>query len=399
MHGRKKEWVIDVDGSSLRDAERAAALERARRFADHASESTASTEEGYYVLGPVPDRTRMLLLLTYALGPAAPVLTQTGRRQIVWAVLGLLGVPLWVGMLWKWPVLSGWLAAGRVPLLPWLLVSALLFCLTFAAWSRSVFLTGWDARFFAERLPSWLQNPAIVGLLGLVAPGAGLLVSAAPRRAAIAVGNAGLTLLAAAIVVSAPLLWKCNQLTSSGAIPPRALEMLFIAAFAATIVGSLMWFTHALDGARLATYRSGRRTHRRGDWFAVAVLAALVTFFVTFEPRSLAHDLDRHAQSIHAAGLHYVPLPIGLLVTHLDAARPSYGLHVAGYYDALGKKEQALRIRTDLRARWQEYANLTALAVSDPWVPLFLPVSVLPGAPRSEIESLAGVGLEKRSAP
>jgi hypothetical protein len=300
MHGRKKEWVIDVDGSSLRDAERAAALERARRFADHASESTASTEEGYYVLGPVPDRTRMLLLLTYALGPAAPVLTQTGRRQIVWAVLGLLGVPLWVGMLWKWPVLSGWLAAGRVPLLPWLLVSALLFCLTFAAWSRSVFLTGWDARFFAERLPSWLQNPAIVGLLGLVAPGAGLLVSAAPRRAAIAVGNAGLTLLAAAIVVSAPLLWKCNQLTSSGAIPPRALEMLFIAAFAATIVGSLMWFTHALDGARLATYRSGRRTHRRGDWFAVAVLAALVTFFVTFEPRSLAHDLDRHAQSMQS---------------------------------------------------------------------------------------------------
>jgi hypothetical protein len=398
VHRKQKEYVIDVDAGSLRDAERAAALDRARRFAEHAGESTVS-EEGYYVLGPVPDRTRLLLFLAYALGPLAPVVVQSGRRQILWACLGLAGVPLWAGIVWKWSEVSAWLAGGRIPFLPALIAAAVLFLLTFAAWGRTVFLAGWDARFFPERLPSLLQHPAVVGALGLVAPGSGLLVSAAPRRAAFAVWNGGLTLLAAVLVACAPLLWQSNQLTSTGALAPRTLELLFVAAFGIAVAGALIWISSALDGMRLATYRAGRRTHHHGDWFAIAVLAALVVFFVTFEPRSLAHDLDRHAARMHEAGLAFVPLPVAVLVTHRDASRPAYALHLADYYATLGKEDQAERLRNELRARWEEYERLSRRHTHDPWVPLSLPVSPVPGVTLLELEALAVEGTEVQNPP
>lgn len=383
-----KEWVIDVDANSLRDGERAAALERARRFAQRAGESTVG-EEGYYVLGPVPDRTRLLLLLAYALGPLAPVIMSRGRRQLVWAGFGVLGLPLWAGIVWKWPEVSAWLASGRIPLLPALIVAVGLFLLTFASWGRTIFLTGWDARFFPERLPHWLQHPTIVGVLGLVAPGSGLLVTAAPRRAAFAMWNGGLTLLAGALVACAPVLWKSNQLANAGAIAPRVLEVLFVVAFVIGVAGALVWIFGALDGTRLATYRAGRRTPARGDWFALAILAALIVFFVTFEPRSLAQDLDRRAAGMHEAGLVFVPLPVGMLATHLDASRPSYTLRLADYYAAVGHEVEARRIRDELRTRWEEYSRLTGRGTQDPWVPVAVPVSPLPGAPLSKLESLA----------
>jgi hypothetical protein len=331
-------------------------------------------------LGNVRDRSVALLFLTYALGPLAPALSRRGWVDGLWALLGLVGFPIWAGMAWRWQEVSVWLQSGRLPFFPWLAGVCGLAFLGFAAWSRAVFLAGWDARFFPERLPRGLREPWIAGLLGLVAPGSGLLVSGAPRRAALALCNSGVVLLAGLGLWKVRWLWACNR-SGSGTIDSQAMEYLLLGALGIGSLGALVWIASALDGARRARLRASREAEVRGDWSAFALLVALAAFFATLRPPALARELDALAQRLRPAGFAIAPLQATRLAMKLDPARPSYALHAAQLCETLGRHGEAERLRNELRARWKEYTALLHKDASDPEVLLPLPPPIEPGMP------------------
>jgi hypothetical protein len=334
------------------------------------------------------------MLPAYALGPLAPLVLRQDRpvRNIVWACLGLAAVPLWVGMFTLWGDVAPWVASGRLPFLAWFAGVGALTAFTFAAWSRAVFLAGWDARFFPERLPVLLTNPAATLISGIVTPGCGLLLHNAPRRAALALWNAGVCAMAVLTVLHARLLWKANTASTSGQLAPRTLEYVLLGALALAALGVLVWIGTALDGGRLAAHRSGHRMQGRGEWLVLGVLVALVAFAVTFRPAAMARELDRASGRMQAAGMEILPVLGATAATKLDPAQPTYALRLAELHEGLENAETAAAIRADLEARWMAYRRaLRGEAVTpeaaQPSSPFALPSVPLSGPDLSQVRA------------
>jgi len=373
---KKKVWVIDLDEPLGRT--------EGPRTASAQSRSAAPISVR---VGPVPDRTGRLILLAYALGPLAPVVMRQGRASIVWGILGWAGVPVWTLMLWRWQEIAGWIEGGKLPFQIWLVGMGVLALLGILAWSRAVYLAGGDARFFPERMSEWFLDPRIVGFLALVVPGSGLLLTGASRRAALAVCNAGIVLVATWLLWHGPWLWRCNRSVADGIAPGR-MEYLLLAALGVACLGGLLWIAGALDAVRRARERWAWESDLRGDWSAIALLVAFLAFFVTVRPSAVAQGLDGYARRLHRAGFHIVPLHATVLAMRLDSGQPGFALHAAQLYEAAGRSVEAELIRAELRRRWQEYSRLLHPELPDPQVPLPLPIPAdSNAAPAAGLES------------
>ncbi len=396
MYANKgKTWIIDVD-KSLPDDD--VAREQLDKLARAARERLAETgaEQAYVQVGPVPDRTFLLLVAAYVLGPLAPVVMQQGRprESVVWACLGLAALPLWLGLFLSWDSVSTWAQSGRLPFLVGFGGLGALTAFAFAAWARAVFLAGWDARFFPERLSHALTNPVLTLLAGLVAPGSGLLLQNAARRAAWALWNAGITLMAAVAVWQTRVLWKANAASTSAQLEPRTLEYVLLGALALVACGVLIWIGSALDGARCAAHRSGHRMQGRGEWLVLGVLVAWVAFVVTFQPETLARELDRSSAHMQRAGMEVLPLLGSIAATELDPTQPTYALRQAQLQENFGNTERAASLRMDLQTRWSAYQRAlesdsiaTQGDATDTRVPFALPSVALSGAHVSALQA------------
>ncbi|MFQ5599092.1 MAG: hypothetical protein ACE5G2_00910 [Candidatus Krumholzibacteriia bacterium] len=303
-------------------------------------------------------RSGLVLVLAYGLGACAPLVLRQGRRSFVWALLGMLSLSAWAGMIWRWSDLQSWLETGRLPMLPWLLGVCGATLLGVTAWSRTLLLAARDERFVPERLPGWLRHPTVAGVLGLFLPGIGLLMSAHPRRAAFAVWNVGPLVLSILLLWRAGWLWRCNQAAGAQGIPLAALEVVLLASTFVAIVGALCWIAAALDGARLTAFRAGRRDGFRSDWLALSQLGTLILILVALRPASLAQDLDNFAAGMRPEGYRVIPLCMELGAARLDPSQPEYPMRAAELYDTLGMHEAARHIRDRLQDRWEVYAEM-----------------------------------------
>jgi hypothetical protein len=310
----------------------------------------------------------LLFVVAYMLGPLAPVVMRQGAGSVVWALLGLAGAPVWALLVWRWPEVTAWLAQGRIPFLPWFAGMLALTVVGTLAWARAVYLAGRDPRFDAAKLPGWLRGPGLVGYVGLFAPGGGLLLGGAPRRAALAVVNAGIAAVAGLVLWHAPLLWKINLATDAIPLSGRTLETVFLAAGALGFLAALGWIASVLDGMRVGLQRIGGPRTALGDWLNLVLLVALAALYVTSEPSLMARDMDAYATSFEHRGMQLVPLQLVRLSQRLDPARPAYAVHEADLLEASGEPVHAAQVRAGLRGRWNEYVRIFApsmLAVVD----------------------------------
>ncbi len=343
-------WVIDVD--DLR--------QRMRSGKDRVTGKTDDAERLQLAVGRVPNRTGLLFVLAYMLGPLAPVVMRQGKGNVVWALLGMASLPLWGLLVWRWSELSAWLAHGAIPFMPWFTGMLALTALGILSWARAVYLTGIDPRFCAVKLPGWVRGPGPAGYLGLFAPGGGLLLAGAPRRAALALANVCVLVVAALVVWKAPVLWKINLATNAAPISGRTLEAAFACAFALGFIGCLGWVASVLDGMRLCLHRSGDPRTTLGNWLTLLLLVALAALYVASEPTMVARDVDQYAAALEQRGMRRVPLQLVRVSRRLDPARPAYAVHAATLMEASGQPEQAAQVRTELRRRWDEYVRIFA---------------------------------------
>jgi hypothetical protein len=297
-------------------------------------------------------KTGALILLTYTLGVAAPLLIGKSRGQAFWSGLGVAGLMPWAALLFAAPLIDRALDAGRLPLLPWLAVMGLSALLLTTVWSRAIVLAGRDDRFAPDALPAMLRHPYSVGFAGLLVPGLGLLITGRPRRAALAFWIASPFVLSLLVLANTGRLGGWNE---QGA--EVALDGIVLAALVSAVLGALLWIGGALDGFRHALRESKKTQKRRNDWLVVALFASLVAFFLSLDPGVLAKDLDRLSWSRHEEGYRLVPLYLELAAMRLDPAEPAYVLRAADRYDEVGMGLSALTLRRKLRERWRAHED------------------------------------------
>ena len=309
-----------------------------------------------------PHRPTAVLLASYTLGGAAPLLLRVGARKFLWASLTLLALTFWVAMFTHRTTVTGLIQSGRMPLVPFLGGFALLHLLGALSWSRALRLAARDERFVPERLSEALRHPVAAAAIGFALPGFALIVAKRAWRAAFALWNAACVVLAALVVANAGMLWSWNQRAGADALPRTFLEGLFIASAAVLALGTLAWMATALDGGRhLAAarrMRSHSHPHLRSDAIASGLVLSAVLFAVTFNPTHMASDLDRFAGAMRFSGYRLVPLSLETTAMRLDPARSEYAIRAAELHLELGHREAANAIQQGLRSRWDAYAQM-----------------------------------------
>ncbi len=345
MGDSKRVWIIDAGKSSEPGA---------------AHGGREPGQPGRYVAVPLRDRTWSLFWLCYSIGPFTAVVMRQGRGRFAWAAAFTAAVAVWVGTVWRWDDLSGWIERGRIPFAPWLTGMLLVSALGVAAWSRSVYLAGTDMRFEPTRLPSWLRGPMAASLLGITAPGAGLLATGAPARAALAFWNATMAALVGPLLMQAAWLWRANRASANWPLAPATLEAVFLATFAVGFLGLLGWVASVLDSAREASLHARVAGSIRADRLLLALLAALMVACAVSQPTTMARDANELATVLEREGMRRIPLSLAQLARHLDPARPAYALHVAALFEANGDAQAATHVRAQVRACWQESVGFLA---------------------------------------
>jgi hypothetical protein len=248
-------------------------------------------------------RSGVVLCLAYVLGPFAPVVLRQGKHNLTFAVLSVLVLLVWGGMIWRWAEVRHAVTTGTIALVPWMLGVAAASSVWVLAMARALWLAGRDARFVPHRLPAWVCQPRVCMLLGFALPGFGHLVSDHPRRAAIAGAIATSTLLPWLVLWQAEWIWQCNRNAGSAAVPGLALEVVFLAAAAWAGCGSLAWIGASLDGARLQTLRLNQHAGLHGDRVALALLITWILTLLNLHPEQLAKISTNSPRRCEAKGI------------------------------------------------------------------------------------------------
>jgi len=305
------------------------------------------------------------LVAAYTLGGIAPLALRVGPRKFAWAVVSTLSLAGWATLIWYWQPVRAAMAAGRLPILPFILGIALVHAFGALAWSRGLTRVVRDERYQPQALPRWMRHPWSAGLCGVLLPGAGLAIAGRGRRAGFALWNAASVVLAALVTSHAGLVWTWNVKSGADGLPSAFVESLFIAAVAVLVLGALLWIGSALDGARLveqrrASFRRGRSrtTAWRADAAALGLIGALAAFALTLQPGPLAGDLDQFAGAMRFSGYRVIPLGLESLAAGLDPGRPEYQMRVAELQVDMGRPEAARAIQNRLRERWEVYAQM-----------------------------------------
>jgi hypothetical protein len=306
-----------------------------------------------------PGRTVVAL---YTLGGVAPLALRVGPRKFLWASLWTLALAAWGTLGWFWTELRAYMESARPPILPFLVGLVLVHGVGTLAWSRAIARTLRDERFHPENLPREVREPWVAALIGLCVPGAGLALAGRATRAALALWTGAQVLFGALVVSHAGLLWRWNIKSGADAVPKTFLEAFLVASAAMVVVGGLFWIAAALDGARVALGRHGRRAADSvlapGDAVALGLLASLVLLVVTVSPTQLARDLDAFASALRFEEYRLIPLGLESTAAVLDPGRPEYAMRVAELHTDLGNPAKAQAIHDRLRERWEAYAQM-----------------------------------------
>lgn len=298
-----------------------------------------------------------LAVLTYLLGPLAILLTPRGRRQqsalvlagmsimataaLVWAGFGGLVRPDHPASVWAWLALVGIAVGGG-----------------FTAWARAVHLLGREGLPRVNQLPYWLRRKWSVSLLGLVAPGSGMLLGGRSGLAAVTLWLLGPVVAAVVILLNVMGLWHHHLGSGWLAADGPALEKALMVAAGVAALGFLGYIAQALQGVRQVLVEPGLQTRVKGDYYAVAVLAAVVVMVVAVDPARMARQIDLGGNILQTEGFQEIPLRMTLLAEHLDPGQPEYALQAIALYRELGNEEQAAAVRADLDRNLSTYVAL-----------------------------------------
>jgi hypothetical protein len=298
-----------------------------------------------------------LMILTFLLGPFSVHLNPENRER-----KGLLTVGMISGM-----ACLG-LFAGRGFILdiigesgslwPLAAIATLVGVTVFSVWTRALYLAGKREGMPRHKLPSLLRKPWAVGIVGLIAPGLGLLMAGCARRGA-AVIWAGLPVAAAVIVlVNGMGIWSRNQVVQAAPIQPEILETIFMISAGILIAGLIGWIAQALEGARQMMGEPGIRHRMRGDWYAAALMCTLVGMAVVWDPPTAARYMDNSGIVLREKGFQVIPLHLTRGAHHLDPGPSEYGVQLLELYEDLGRRDEAVRLRKELDGNLASYLAL-----------------------------------------
>ena len=298
-----------------------------------------------------------LTALTYLLGPLAVVITPRGRRRR--SLLALAGVAVGATLILA---LFGF---GRIvqvdrPWTAWLWIGLATTAVVggFTAWARAIQIVGREGIPHVNKMPHWLRRSGVISTLGLVAPGSGLLIAGRAGQAGLSLWLLWPAVLAAVILANALGLWRHHLdgawLANSG----PALETMFLAAAAVLAVGFLGYIAQALEGVRQVLVEPGLKTRVKGDYYAVAVVAAVVVFVVAANPARMAHQIGLGGEVLREEGLQLIPLQMSLASARLDPSRPEYVMQAVELYEQMGEREQAASLRAELNRNLGSYVAL-----------------------------------------
>lgn len=299
-----------------------------------------------------------LSLLSYFLGPLAIAATRQGRKSSVWLVIAVAATAVSAIALWMWGSVFSRPATGEFIDGAWIFVGCLAIIAAFTVWSHAVALIGHQRSTALRRLPGWIKRPWIAGPLGLLLPGLGLFITGHARRAALALWISGAALISTLVLLHAQWIWSWNEASGAVAFAPHTLEYLFLALGVVVLFGVFTWIVQVLDGARLAGSRNTRQARVRGDVIAVALLASILIFAVSFEPGLISQTLDDFAVAAYSEGFKVIPLHAVRSAAVLDPSKPIYVLHAASIYEDLGRSGEARALRLELWDRWEPCVGL-----------------------------------------
>jgi len=367
MSNDRKTWlieagdVLDVMPPNKKQPVTAVVPVRPAELSRPAPQAAVSEPVKRRAKAPTPARSNMqfalLMALTYVLGPLAILLTPRGRRHKVLVVAAGLSTALTMilvlsrfdGLVRDDRIASAWL---------WGALVAVAAVGGFSAWARALHLLGGEGVPHVNKLPHWLRQSWAIGALGLVAPGSGLLLSGGARRTAIFVWLFWPAVVATVVLVNSMGLWRHHLASGWLMASGPALETAYLVAAAVVAISFLGYIAQALEGVRQVLVEPGLQTRAKGDYYALAVVAAVVALVVVASPSQMAHQLATGGDTLRQEGFQAIPLRLALAASELDSGKPEYAIQAMELYAELGQTEQAEALRTDLDRNLSTYVAL-----------------------------------------
>ena len=291
------------------------------------------------------------LILSYFAGPLSVLATSRGRESRLWMGISISSVVLGIIVMWIWIGPSDWSTQKNPGGAVTLLMAAAAVIFGFSAWTRAIVLAGQYEGSRLKRMPDWIKGPLAAGLLGIIFPGMGLLVNGRSKQAISALWTACITVISLLFLSRAVWLWNFNLHAGVFAIRPNILEYALISASVAAALGCLVWIVQALNGVRLASLSSNRKTVSRSNWAAVALLISIVAFSALSRPAAVAEALDISAAVASGQGMRIIPLRLSLAAIRLDPSYPGYFVRAIRLYEDCGDQVSADLMRRDLIER------------------------------------------------
>lgn len=310
---------------------------------------------------PAPPQSNMqfalLMALTYLLGPLAILLTPRGRKHKILVTVAALSTALTVILIVS--RFDGLVRADRMDS-AWLWTALVVVAAFggFTAWTRALHLLGGEGVPHVSKLPHWLRQSWAIGALGLVAPGSGMLLSGSARRTAVSIWLFWPAVVAIVVLFNGMGLWRHHLNSGWLAASGPALETALLVAGAVVAVSFLAYIAQALEGVRQVRVEPGLQTRVKGDYYALAVVAAVVVLVVVVSPSQMAHQLHTGGEALREEGFQAIPLRLALAASQLDSGKPEYALQAMELYAELGQTEQAEALRADLDRNLSTYVAL-----------------------------------------
>jgi len=297
------------------------------------------------------------MILTYMMGPFSVHLNPENRERKGLLTAGMISGMAGLGMFAGWGFILDLIGKGW-PLWPWAVIGAGVMVTAFSVWARTAYLAGSSERLPQHKLPSPLRKPWAVGIVGLIAPGLGLLLAGCPRRGA-AVILSGWSVVAAVLVLANSLgIWSRNQGVEAASIQPAVLEVIFMVSAGILVAGLIGWIAQALEGARQMMGEPGIRHRMRGDWYAAALLCTMLGMTVIWDPPTVARHLDNSGIILREKGLQVIPLHLTRGAYRLDPGPSEYAVRVIELNEELGRRDEAVLMRRELDGNLASYLAL-----------------------------------------
>jgi hypothetical protein len=307
-----------------------------------------------------PPRPWRSLTGAYLAGPLGLLVTGRARdsNRATW-IAALAPVLLMAGAVTSWLQAERLFGPRELSILAQTAFLALAGAAWVTAWSTALLRSG---RACKAGLPSWRgrRRPFVVGVLGLLAPGLGLLLLGSFLRGVLSLVLVSLGGLAAVVLLRAATFWSWHQAAADPLLTGLQLEAAFLTLGGLVAAGLLAWLISAFDGARLASLAPAGRRRSSADRVAVALLVALIALAIFFRPLDVARELDRTTNGLAVGGLRLIPLWTAQAAVVLAPGEPEFALRLADRHEALGRNHAAEAIRQDLAGRWGRYLRFHA---------------------------------------